>query len=123
MRYLDEKQILLIHSMLIDQTGGAHGLRDKNRLHSVVSAIQQPYYESKFEKAALLARNIIQDHPFVDGNKRTGITSAIVFLEMQGIKLQFKIGEIEDYAVAIAVENFDVAEIAEWLEAHAKKRN
>ena len=92
-KYLSEAEILLIHSRLIDETGGLHGIRD---LHAILSVIEQPrqavfgkeLYPTVFLKAAVYARHIIAHHPFLDGNKRTGITAASVFLSDNGYTIE-----------------------------------
>ena len=113
---------------IIDASGGSHGVRDKNRIESALaSQFQEVFgedlYPTVYEKAAVLARGIIADHPFVDGNKRTGLMAALVFLNLNGIdtsKLSDK--ELEDFAVQIAVERLDVPVIAAWLKAHGRSR-
>jgi death-on-curing protein len=127
MRYLTATQILLIHSMLIDEYGGSHGVRDHATLLSLEhlpaqSAFGKELYPTVFHKAAVYARNIITAHPFLDGNKRTGITAASVFLENNGYTAHAKDGEIEAYAVHIARSKPNLEEIAAWLKTHVKKR-
>ncbi len=122
-RYLAEEEILLAHFKLIERYGGAHGVRSRERIKSVVNAPKQAVfgteqYPDLFEKAAVYARNIIGDHPFNDGNKRTGITVAIMFLQRNGQKFKAKKGELEDFAVRIAIEHPDIPAIAAWLERH-----
>lgn len=78
-RYLTVPQILFIHARLIDETGGAHGLRDLGALEAASARPQatfaeQELYPDFFSKAAALLDSLINNHPFVDGNKRTGIT-------------------------------------------------
>lgn len=127
MNYLTAEDILLIHSMLIDEYGGAHGVRENQLLLSTEqlpqqAAFGQELYPSPFLKAAVYARNIITSHPFFDGNKRTGITCAAVFLENNGFEAIAKNGEFETYAVQIAKEKPALEDIAEWLKAHFMKR-
>ena len=131
MNYLTAEQILLIHSMLIDEYGGSHGIRIKELLLSTIDLPQQAafgkeLYPTPFLKAAVYARNIIASHPFIDGNKRTGITSGVVFLENNGLIFTAGPGEIEDYAVYIANKKPSLEDIAAWLKercAPLKKTN
>ena len=86
MEYLKKDHIFLIHSMVVDETGGMHGVRDYNAILSVEKLPKQKMfgkelYHTVFLKAAVYARTIIMNHPFIDGNKRTGMTTAFVFLE------------------------------------------
>ena len=81
-QYLSLEEILRLHFQLIEDFGGSHGVRDENRLKSVVNAPQQEtfgqeQYPALYEKAAVYLRNIIGDHPFSNGNKRTAVTAEI----------------------------------------------
>lgn len=127
MNYFDAEEILLIHHQLIEKYGGSHGIRDIERIKSVVKAPYQhvfgaEQYVSIYDKAAVYMRNIIHDHPFFDGNKRTGMTVAIMFLQQNNYRFVARQGEIEDFAVKVAVERLDVSEIAAWLGQHSESR-
>lgn len=127
MEYLTSKQILLIHSMIIKESGGTHGLRDSGAILSLVASPKQKVfnkelYPSLFKKAATYARGIIMMHPFVDGNKRTGMVAASVFLENNGFKITAKEGEIEKFALEIVNNKPKLKQIAQWLQEHSKKR-
>ncbi len=92
-------------------------MRDEGRISSVVEAPRQSafgvdQYQSVFEKAAVYVRNIVGDHPFVDGNKRTGVTCAVIFLMRNGYRLTASTQELEDFAVQIAVEHLTIETIA-----------
>jgi death-on-curing protein len=122
--YLTAEEILLIHHQLIERYGGSHGVRDVTRIESVIAAPQQTsfgqeLYPSPHDKAAVYLRGIIADHPFVDGNKRTGITSGIMFLKKNGCDFEAKLGELEDFAVRVATDHLTIEAIAEWLKAHS----
>lgn len=123
--YLTEEEILLAHFTLIERYGGSHGTRDLERIKSVVRAVKQEVfgveqYPDIFEKSAVYARNIIADHPFSDGNKRTGITMASIFLNENGKNFTASVGELEDFAVKVATDHLEVETIANWLEKHSK---
>lgn len=121
MRYLALEEILRLHFQVVEDFGGLHGVRDENRLKSVVAAPKQEVfgeeqYKTVHEKAAVYLRNIIAGHPFVDGNKRTAVTSAGIFLARNGVQLQADSKELEDFAVRIATDHLSVEEIAAWLQ-------
>lgn len=123
MKYLTAEEILLIHHQLIERYGGSHGTRDLGRVKSAALAPAQhifgeEQYKGVFEKAAIYARNLITDHPFYDGNKRTGITSAAMFLMKNSYSLKASKGEIENFAIQIAVEKLNIDTIAKWFEQH-----
>lgn len=125
MRHLTAEQILLIHSMLIEQYGGSHGVRELSALATLEHLPQQTafgkeLYPTIFLKAAVYARNIITSHPFLDGNKRAGITCATIFLENNGYVFEAHEGELQDYAVTIATTKLILEEIADWLKKRSK---
>lgn len=116
----------MLHSMAIDETGGMHGIRDAHALLSTVDLPRQKVfgnelYKTVFEKAAVYTRNIIGSHPFIDGNKRTSMLVAGIFLEENGYRVIAEEGEIEKFALAIVREKYDLPKIAEWLKKHCKK--
>lgn len=124
MKYFTVEEIDLIHLQIIDASGGSQGIRDIGRLESAVASQTQEVfgkelYPTTFQKAAALMKGIIADHAFVDGNKRTGIMLAIIFLERKGITTTIDDTSLEDFAVQVAVEHLSVEEIAVWLERHA----
>jgi len=124
--YLTVKQILLIHSMVIDESGGSHGIRDHHALLAIESLPKQAFggqelYPDIFQKAAVYARNIIFNHPFVDGNKRTAMTAASVFLEDNDYQLIVKDGEIEKFALKIITHRLNLEDIANWFKRNTKK--
>lgn len=127
MKWLELDDIELIHMQIIDASGGSQGIRDRGRIESALAAMQQEVfgqelYPTIFEKAAVLLRGIIADHAFVDGNKRTGVMSALIFLNLNGCdtsELQDK--DLEDFAVRVAVEHLDLPAVAAWLKAHSRK--
>ena len=123
-KYLSLEEILRLHFQLIEDFGGSHGVRDENRLKSVVEAPKQTVlgkeqYPSVYERAAVYARNIIGDHPFSDGNKRTGITVCGIFLMRNNKKLVAAPKNLENLAVKIATDHLEVKEIANWLEEYS----
>jgi len=126
MKYLTKEQILLVHSIAVDEAGGTHGIRDPDAILSLEilpsqKAFGKELYKGVFAKAALYTRNIIMSHPFIDGNKRTGIISAGIFLELNGYFLIAPEGEVEKFAVRIVVEKLGITEISDWFKQNSRK--
>ena len=124
-RYITGEEILRLHFKVIDDYGGSHGVRSESRLRSVIEAPRQEIfgveqYLTLEEKAAVYARNIIGDHPFADGNKRTGITVASIFLMRNGVHLTATPKELEDFAVHVATDHLSIEDISAWLKAHSQ---
>ena len=92
MNYLSPHQVLFLHARLIEETGGSHGVRDMGLMLSALGRPQATFEDEDlhptiYEKAAVLADSLINSHPFVDGNKRTGIGAAVLFLSINGYVL------------------------------------
>lgn len=120
------EQVLQLHVLAVLQGGGTEGVRDIGRLESAVATQTQEVfgkelYETVYEKSAALIRGIVGDHPFHDGNKRTAMLVGLTFLEINERQFMASAGELEDFAVQIAVDHLDVAAIAEWLQSHSDK--
>jgi death-on-curing protein len=123
MKLLTLEQLLQLHTLVIQETGGAMGLRDLGRLESAIATQTQnvfgeELYSNPVEKSAALIRNIIADHPFTDGNKRTGMLAGLTFLKINGLSVRIPKGELEDFAVLTATDQLDIKTIAQWLHNH-----
>ncbi|MEK7611052.1 MAG: type II toxin-antitoxin system death-on-curing family toxin [Patescibacteria group bacterium] len=126
MRYLTVEDVLLLHHLAVEQSGGVHGLRSSELLDSAVHRCQASFggadlYPTLFLKAAGLMHSLIKNHPFVDGNKRTGIYSAMTFLEINHYHLKAGQEEVVRFALSVDLENPELDKIAAWLKAHSRK--
>ncbi len=122
--FLDLEDVLLIHEEQLAAYGGAAGIRDTGLLESAVampraSAGGELAHEDRFAMAAAYAFHIAQNQPFVDGNKRTGLLAALVFLELNGVAIRDPHGRLYDTMIAIAERRMDKAELAATLRALA----
>ncbi len=101
MNYLSPAQLLFIHARLIAETGGAIGVRELGLLAAAVARPQATFdgedlYPDLLTKAAALMDSLVRNHPFVDGNKRTGITAAGLFVMIDGWQLTASSAELEN---------------------------
>lgn len=124
MSYLTSEQALFIHYRLIEETGGSHGLRDLALLQSAVARPMATFgnndlYPDIFSKAAALMHSIIKNHPFVDGNKRTAITAASLFLIRNGFQIIVSNKELERFTHKVASTNIELEEIAGWFKKYS----
>jgi death-on-curing protein len=120
MKYLSPQQILFINARVISETGGEVGLRDLALLESAVARPQATFddkelYPGLFEKAVALLDSLINSHPFVDGNKRTGITSMGMFLRINGVHISCSNRELELFTLRVATSHLKNEEIVIWL--------
>lgn len=126
MRYLSAKELLVIHSELIDQTGGTHGVRDVGLLQSIIEKPKTSFsgkelYKGIFSKAAVYLQSFVQYQVFFDGNKRTGVGVAARFLFLNGCQLSVSNKSMEKFVLKIAVGKLGLPAITHWLEEHVTK--
>lgn len=126
MRYLSGEEVLVIHSEIIEKTGGLHGVRDAGLLISILNRPKtkfsgQEFYISVFEKAAVYLESLVSYHVFFDGNKRTAIAASARFLHLNGFELAAGNKEVEEFVLRVAVQKPDLKAIAEWLKGHSWK--
>jgi death-on-curing protein len=126
-RYLTPEQVLFLHSRLVAETGGAHGVRDLGMLLSALGRPQVTFEDSElypdlFTKTAALMDSLVRNHPFVDGNKRTAITAAGIFLRINGYELIVENSEMIRFTLACAQSQLSVETITEWFKQHSYER-
>lgn len=124
--YLSLEQVLFVHEDQIERYGGSSGLRDLSLLESAIFRPQSSFggedlYPTIFVKAAALMHSIILNHPFIDGNKRTGMATGLVFLELNGYSLKVSQDILINTALHIAEKKLGIEEIAELLEKYSKR--
>ena len=107
MRYLSLAEVIELRRRVVDQSGGAPGLRDTGRLESAVAQPRISFegrdlYPSLIEKAGALCFSLVQNHPFVDGNKRLGHASMEVFLILNGHETRAGVDEQETVIIGVA---------------------
>ena len=125
MKMLSKRQVIMLHEQLINETGGSHGLRDDGLLESALSAPFQSFegteaYPSIQQKAARLCFGLVMDHPFVDGNKRIGAHTMLVFLALNGIELSYQQEELADTILRLAAGEVQYEQLFKWLIAHER---
>jgi death-on-curing protein len=128
MRYLSLQEVISLHSLLIAQSGGSSGLRDRGALESAVAQPEasfggQDLYPDLASKAAALGHSLIQNHPFVDGNKRVGHAAMEVFLLLNGNELDASVDEQEKIIIEVASGNVSRIELSGWISKHIVLRN
>jgi death-on-curing protein len=120
-----ERVVLAVHDQLLAAHGGAEGLRDASLLESALARPRQHFAYSSpdlIELAALYTAGLVRNHPFVDGNKRTGFAIGIVFLELNGFVFQATEEDATQAVLAVAAGELDDAGYAAWLRSNVKRR-
>ena len=128
MRYLSLQEVLSLHSLLIAQSGGSSGLRDRGALESAVAQPEASFggedlYPDLVTKAAALGHSLIQNHPFVDGNKRIGHAAMEVFLLLNGHEIEASADDQEKIIIDVASGKVSRIELSQWINKHMVARN
>jgi death-on-curing protein len=123
--FFSPADVLEFHAEQIEFYGGNHGLRDRGLLESALampmSGFGDNYFHAfPFEMAAAYLFHIVQDHPFIDGNKRTGLATCLYFLEFHGIEVEVEPDELERFVRFVATGQVLKPEIAEFLEKNSR---
>ncbi len=123
MKILSKQQVVKLHEMLIAQSGGSPEIRDEGLLESALNAPFQSFgdtdlYPSLLEKAARLGYGLIKNHPFVDGNKRIGTHTMLVFLAINHAELAYSDEELISLILGIAAGKYDDKYLLNWLQQH-----
>lgn len=124
MTFLTLEQVIDFHTEIINELGGAHGIREIGLL---ISAIEMPkasmfgeyLHVSIYDKAAAYLYNIVCNHAFVDGNKRSGLVAALTFLEVNSVILEYDENQVEELVVKVEDGKADKAVVADFfLKSH-----
>ena len=122
MRFSEEK-VLLLHQLMVAETGGSNELRDIGLLDSALEGIFQTFggeelYPTKEEKGARLGYTLISNHAFVDGNKRIGMYVMLTFLEVNGIHMDCTNEDVVEAGLGVASGEMNYEELLVWVKTH-----
>lgn len=120
---LTVEEITALHAKLIERTGGSHGLRDQSLLESAVYSALSAFgdkeaYPTVEEKAARLMFALTNNHAFVDGNKRIGVFTMLMTLQLNSINLHYTQGELVSLGLLVAAGEMDYESILAWILEH-----
>jgi len=124
MKRLTKAQIIKMHRLLIQETGGSEGIMDEGLLDSALNAPFQTFdgedvYKTIPAKAAKLGFLLINNHPFIDGNKRIGTLAMLVFLEINGIEIKCTDDELIKLGLGLAEGTVDTKSLLGWIIKHS----
>lgn len=127
-RYLSLVEVLDLHRQVIEQSGGALRIRDLGLLESALAQPRMTFggkelYSTVLDKAAALGFSIIMNHPFMDGNKRTGHAALETFLILNGLEISASVDEQENVVLTLASGNLGREAFVECLCPHAVPMN
>ena len=123
--FLELHEVLELHAERIECHGGDAGVRDLGLLISAIESARATFdgvflHADLFEMAGAYLLHIVANHPFVDGNKRTGLAAALVFLELNGIEIVSEDDPLTDLVLDVARGRADKIEITAFLRAHSR---
>ena len=127
MEYPSAADIVAIHDRIIEETGGMLGVREENLLQSIAHRPKTAFggaeqFPDIFTKAAVYLESIATYHVFLDGNKRTALAVAAVFLQLNGFSTVFPLRESENFLLAAAQRRRSLEDIAEWLKKRSRSK-
>lgn len=127
MKSLSLDQVLWIHRRVIATSGGDPTVLDRGKLESAIAQPRMTFggsslYPTLAEKAAALGFSMIKNHPFLDGNKRTGIMAVLAFLGRNGYRLRAPVDEIEAVVLGVADGGVGRAEFSRWIRDHMVRK-
>ncbi len=125
MEYLSAADIVAIHDRVIEETGGMLGVREENLLQSIAHRPKTAFggtdrFPDIFTKAAVYLESIATYHVFLDGNKRTALSAASVFLGLNGYTTAFPLQSSEKFILSAAQRHYSLEAVAAWLKKHSK---
>ena len=124
--WIEELDALAIHDRLLALHGGATGVRDRGLLESALARPRQHHVyantPSIVEMAAVYTAGIVRNHPFVDGNKRTGFVIGILFLELHGFDFKAREADAIQAVMDLAAGTLNEAAYAAWLRDNVKRK-
>jgi death-on-curing protein len=123
---ITKEEVFLIHNEVIRLYGGSNGIRDIGGLESAIARPYQTFdgnemYPACFEKAAAIGESIIMNHPFVDGNKRTGYVLMETLLRLDGIKIVAGNEELYSFVLKISTGELKFEQIVDWITANSNR--
>ena len=119
--YLTMAEVLAIHADQIERYGGGQGVRDYGLLEAALYRPQTGYYGDLIEEAAALWESLAQNHPFIDGNKRTAFAATYTFLAINGAHLTAGAQETYVFVAGLyAANHFSFDKLVPWLRGHVK---
>lgn len=115
--YVTTADALFFHRQLIERYGGAQGIRDLGALESALHRPQTGYYDTLIHEAAALIESLVQNHPFLDGNKRVAFAVVDVFLRINGFAIAASSTAIYDRVIELLeARTFDMEHLVPWLQ-------
>jgi len=123
MIWISADDVIALHSLVIQKSGGMDGLRDRSVLESAISAPLQSFggtelFPGDIDKIARVGFGLASNHAFLDGNKRIGAMVVQLLLKWNGYTLQLREGELADMFISIAIGAAHETDLHNWIQQH-----
>ena len=120
---LSKQQLIAIHDQIVLATGGTTGIRDEGLLDAAIAAPCQTFggnelFPSLEEKVARLGYGLVNNHPFIDGNKRIAAVATLEILALNGVDLSYSQSELSDIFLEVAAGQSNQGVLLEWIKSH-----
>lgn len=120
---LELNEVLEIHKMIINATGGSHGIRDIELLKSALENAFQTFdgcelYNEDITKISAITCSVTNNHPMIDGNKRLGVTLMGVLFKLNNVKLEYEQSELVELGLKIAQHEYSKEDVENWIRVH-----
>jgi death-on-curing protein len=125
MRHLGLAEVIALHRLIIQTSGGSHGIRDLGALEAAVAQPRMTFggddlFPTLEEKVAALGFSLVNNHPFIDGNKRVGHAAMETFLVLNGFEIEGDVDAQENLMLGLASGQISRAELLRWLQEHIR---
>jgi len=120
--YLSVAELIQINLEMVEEWGGSAGVRDQGALEAAVARPQIGYYSDLIEEAAALCESLLQNHPFIDGNKRAATAALIAFLSDNGWTFDASADEAEPVILQLADGSLDKSQFTDWARKHMHEK-
>jgi death-on-curing protein len=126
LQFLELEDVLELHKAQLEMFGGSDGVRDMGLLQSALAQPQagfggQYFHGDLYEMAAAYLYSLVQNHPFVDANKRTGTDAAVTFLAINGVTLDVDMGSFKEIVLGVAQGETAKSKVAEFFRQHGRR--
>lgn len=127
MKFIDFEELEFFHNRIIEKTGGSKGIRDKDLLESAINKPFQTFdgedlYKDIFDKISAITFSLINNHGFIDGNKRIGVSVMLLLLKLNDIEIKYTQQDLIEFGLGVATGKYNEEFIKEWIENKKVKK-
>ncbi|MDQ2087964.1 type II toxin-antitoxin system death-on-curing family toxin [Herbivorax sp. ANBcel31] len=127
MKFIDLEELEFFHNQIIERTGGIKGIRDKDLLESSINKPFQTFggedlYKEIIDKISAITYSLINNHGFIDGNKRIGVSVMLLLLRLNDVEIKYTQQDLIEFGLIVAKGKYNEESIKEWIEKKRVKK-